>query len=272
MAQWIRRHPLVTLFVLAYGLTWAIQIPRALGLLEGGVWRLAVYAPAIAALLAAALTGGRAAVRELGQRLVRWRVGWQWYVVVLLGPAVFSFSVAGLYALLPGGSFSAALPPLLSEGSLVMLPVFLVYLTLTDGLGEEPAWRGFALPRLLARHNALVASLILGVLWALWHLPGLWMEGNTRYQEPVWPILVDNTAKSFLFTWVFLHTRGSLLMAILFHGATNLFRVSPAATSPGDFTLPLLAAGAKWVLVVVLIVVVGPSLARGPRPEALPKA
>jgi hypothetical protein len=65
MAQLIRRHPLVTLFVLAYGLTWAIQIPRAAGVLEGGGWWAVTYAPAIAALLAAALTGGRPAVREL---------------------------------------------------------------------------------------------------------------------------------------------------------------------------------------------------------------
>jgi uncharacterized protein len=271
MAQWIRRHPLVTLFVLAYGLTWVIQIPRAAGLLEGDVWLAVTWAPAIAALLAAALTGGRSAVRELGERLVRWHVGWQWYVVVILGPAAFSLSVAGLYALLPGGSWAAALPSALSEEPLVLLPVFFVLLALTDGLGEEPAWRGFALPRLLARHNTLVASLILGVFWALWHLPLLWIEESTRYQEPVWPILVDDTAKSVLFTWVFLHTRGSLLMAILFHAATNLFRVSPAATSPGDYTLPLLAAGAKWLLVVVLIVVVGPNLARSPHPEALPK-
>jgi membrane protease YdiL (CAAX protease family) len=270
MAQLIRRHPLVTLFALAYGLTWAIQIPRAGGLLEGEGWQAVVWAPAIAALIAAALTGGRPAVRELGARLVRWRVGWQWYAVVILGPAAFSLSVAGVYALL-GGSWSAALPWAQSEEALVMLPVLFFILTLTDGLGEEPAWRGFALPRLLARHNALVASLIVGVLWALWHLPLLWMEGSTRYQEPVWPILVDNTAKSVIFTWVFLHTRGSLLMAILFHGATNVFIVSPGPTSPGDFTLPLLAAGAKWLLVGVLVVVAGPNLARGPHPEALPK-
>jgi uncharacterized protein len=268
----IRRYPLVTLFVLAYDLTWAIQIPRAAGVLEGSGWRAVTWAPAIAALLAAALTGGRAAVRELGERLVRWRVGWQWYLVVILGPADFSLAVAGVYVLLLGGSWAAAVPSTLGEAPLVMLPILLLILALTDGLGEEPAWRGFALPRLLARNNALVASLILGVLWALWHLPLLWIEGTTRYHEPFWPILVDNTAKSVLFTWVFLHTRGSLLMAILLHGATNLFLVSPGPASPGDFTLPLLAAGAKWLLVAVLIVVAGPSLASGPRPEALPKA
>jgi uncharacterized protein len=268
MIQLIRRHPVVTLFVLAYGLSWGVQIPRAFGVLEGSGWRAVVWAPAVAAILAAALTGGRAAVRDLGERLVRWRVGWQWYVLVILGPAAFSLAIAGVYALLEG-SWSAAVPKALSEEPLVLLPVFFLLLALTDGLGEEPAWRGFALPRLLTRYNALVASLIVGVFWALWHLPLLWMEGATRFQEPVWPILVDNTAKSVLFTWVFLNTRGSLLLAILLHAATNLFRVSPGPTSPGDFTLPLLAAGGKWLLVVIMLVAAGPSLVRGPRPEAL---
>ena len=82
---------------------------------------------------------------------------------------------------------------------------------------------------------------------------------------------MDITAKSVLFTWVFLHTRGSVLIAMLFHGATNLFIVSPVVASTGDLTLPLLAAAAKWVLVLLLIVVAGPSLARGPRPETLPR-
>ena len=91
------------------------------------------------------------------------------------------------------------------------------------------------------------------------------------YHQPIWLLLVDIPAKSILFTWVFLHTRGSVLLAMLFHGATNLFIVSPDVASTGDLTLPLLAAVAKWVLVVVVIVVAGPGLARGPHPEALPR-
>jgi hypothetical protein len=142
--QLIRQHPVVTLFVLAYGLSWAVQIPGAFGVLEGSGWRAVVWAPAVAAILAAALTGGRAAVRDLGERLVRWRVGWQWYVLVILGPAAFSLAIAGVYALL-GGSWSAAVPKALSEEPLVLLPVAFLILALTDGLGEEPAWRGFAL-------------------------------------------------------------------------------------------------------------------------------
>ena len=91
------------------------------------------------------------------------------------------------------------------------------------------------------------------------------------YQLPVWLFLLDIPAKSILFTWVFLRTRGSALLAVLLHAATNLFVVSPNLTGIGDLTLLLLVAGAKWVLVVVVIVVAGPRLVRGLRPEALPR-
>src|SRR5215204_5947572 len=270
MAKLLRRHPLVTFFLLVFIITWVVWVPRASGAPLGVVGQAWTWAPAIAALLAAALTGGRGALRELGSRLVRWRVGWQWYLVVILGPAAFSLAVAVVYALL-GGSWAEAAPPALLEGPLLFLPLFLLILTLTDGLGEELAWRGFALPRLLTRYNALVASLVLGVIWGLWHLPLVWTEGATLYQQPVLLFLVDIAAKSVLFTWVFLHTRGSVLLAMLLHAATNLFIVSPDVASTGDLTLPLLAAGAKWVLVVVVVVVAGPGLARGPRPEVLPR-
>jgi len=266
----MRRHPLVTFFLLVFILTWVVWVPRASGAPLGVLGQAWTWIPAIAALLAAALTGGRGALRELGSRLVRWRVGWQWYLVVILGPAAFSLAVAGIYTLF-GGSWADAAPPAILVGPLVVLPLFLVILTLTDGLGEELAWRGFALPRLLTRYNALAASLILGVIWALWHLPLLWTEGGPMYQLPVWLLLLDVTAKAVLFTWVFLHTRGSVLIAMLFHGATNLFLVSPEVASTGDLGLPVLAMVGKWVLVGVVLLVAGPSLVRGSHPEALPR-
>jgi uncharacterized protein len=270
MAQLMRRHPLVTFFLLVFILTWVVWVPRASGAPLGMLGQAWTWIPAIAALLAAALTGGRGALRELGSRLVRWRVGWQWYVVVILGPAVFSLAVAGIYALF-GGSWAEAAPPAILAGPLLLLPLFLAILTLTDGLGEELAWRGFALPRLLTRYNALVASVVLGVIWALWHLPLLWTEGNGMFHLPVWLLLLDLTAKSILFTWVFLHTRGSVLIAMLFHGATNLFLVSPEVVSTGDFQVAVLAMVGKWVLVGIVLVVAGPSLMRGSHPEALPR-
>src|SRR5215204_2158886 len=263
----IRRHPLITFFVLAFVLSWWPWILYSFDLVPNPI---VGFGPFLAALVVLAVTEGKTGIVGLLRRMVRWRVGLQWYLVVILGPAAFSLMVAGIYVVL-GGSWAVAAPPSIREGPLLLLPLFLAILTLTDGLGEELAWRGFALPRLLTQYNALVASLILGVIWALWHLPLVWTEGNAMYHQPLWLLLVDITAKSVLFTWVFLHTRGSVLIAMLFHGATNLFIVSPDVASTGDLTLPLLAAVAKWVLVVVVILVAGPGLARGPRPEALPR-
>ena len=166
----VRAHPVVTVFALAYVLTWAVWVPRAAGADLGLVGRLWTWAPAVAALITAAALG-RTALREWVQRLVRWRVGWYWYIAVVLGPAAFSLVVAACYALL-GGSWAAALPWTAAPAPL--LPLLLLILTLTDGFGEEPAWRGFALPRILESHGMLAASLVVGIFWAPWHLPLLW--------------------------------------------------------------------------------------------------
>jgi membrane protease YdiL (CAAX protease family) len=267
--RFVRGHPLLVLFLLVFTLTWVVWVPRAVGVPMGVVGRAWTWAPAVAALMAAALTGGRPALRQLVARLLWWRVAWQWYGVVILGPLMFSLSTAASYALL-GGSWSEAMPRSL-EAPVVLLPLLLLILSGTDGLGEELAWRGFALPRLLARYGALWASLVLGFFWSLWHLPLLWTPGIEEQQLPLWLLLLDVTAKSVLFTWVFLHTRGSVLLAVLFHGATNLFTVSPAESVTGDLLFPVLATTAKWLLVIALLAATGSRLAREPDPESLPQ-
>jgi uncharacterized protein len=270
----IRRYPLATFLLLAFGLTWLVWVPRAMAsqgllatdlpLVVGQAWS---WGPAAAALLAAAITGGRAAVRELGARLVRWRVGWPWYVVVLIGPAAFSVAVAGAYAAL-GGSW--VVPRAFVGNILGLVPFFLV-LALTDGLGEEAGWRGYALPRLLARHGALAASLSLGLVWALWHLPLLWTEGAVLYQRPVWLPFLELPAEAVIYTWIFQHTRGSVLLAVLLHASSNLFALPQAAA--GDLGLSLLGAAAVWLLALVVVAAFGTRrFARGPRPEAVSPA
>jgi len=249
----IRQHPLITFFVLAFGLTWLVWVPRALGLSVGVLDPISTYLVAMSAVLAALLTGGRKALRDLGARLRRWRVGWPWYLVLLIGPPAFSLTVGAVVVLL-GGTWSAALPSPLYQFSWALLVTFLLFSALTDGLGEEVGWRGFALPRLLSRTSPWVASLLLGVLWALWHLPLIWTEGKPLFGHPVWLLLIDIVAKSVLFTWVFLRTNGSLLIAVLFHATTNVFAVSPMVPTSGDLTLPLVAAALKWVLVALVLV------------------
>ena len=255
----LSRYPLLVFFLLTFVLTWVVWVPRAVGVPVGVVGQLWTWMPALAAVLAAALTGGRAAVRRLLAAVVRWRVGWRWYALVILAPAAFAAVVAAAYALL-GGSWTTAFPA--AATGLGSLALFLVVLTFTDGLGEEPAWRGFALPRLLERYSAVIASVVVGVLWGLWHLPLVFTEGLGLFGQPVWLLLADIVAKSILFTWVFLRTQGSVLIAILLHATTNLFVVSPPVATSGDLLLPLLAMGAKWLLVGVILGVCGPALTR----------
>jgi membrane protease YdiL (CAAX protease family) len=253
------RRPIVLCVVLVYAFTWVVWVPRAAGVPVGVVGQLWTWMPAVAAVVAAALTGGRTALRDLGSRLVRWRVGWGWWLLVIAGPAAFSILVAGVYGRL-GGSAAAAVPSVLT-GSLIQIPLVLAILAITDGLGEEPAWRGFMLPRMLAYGNALAASLVLGVVWALWHLPLQWTAGYAQYQLPVWLLVLDVSAKSVIFTWVFLRTRGSALIAIVLHASMNVFVVSPAEAVTGDLWLPILATAAKWVLVAVMVIACGSRLA-----------
>ena len=244
-----RRPGNLQLVIFAVGvlaLTWAVWVPRAAGVDVGVLGPLSTWAPAVTAVACAAAFGGRCALRDLGLRLTRWRVGWRWYVAVLVGPP-FCLLVAGC-GMLIGLSWPQARPAVLTTTAAGIALTFLALL-LTDGLGEEVAWRGYALPRLLSQQGMIAASLLLGVFWWLWHLPLLYTAGAVLEGEPAWLLLADLLAKSLIFTLVFLHTRGSLLMAIVLHAATNLWAVSPAPGPDGDLTLALLALALKWLLV-----------------------
>jgi membrane protease YdiL (CAAX protease family) len=178
-------------------------------------------------------------------------------------------TTAGGYVLL-GGSWADAAPRFLA-GDLALLPLFVLIAALTDGLGEELGWRGFALPRLLSRHAPWVASLVLALLWATWHLPLLWTEGRTLYGQPFWVLLLDLSAKSIIFTWVFLRTRGSVLVAALLHATNNVFGVSPVISVTGSLTLPLIAVALQWVLAALVLLGTHRSFLRPVRdPEVLP--
>jgi uncharacterized protein len=96
----------------------------------------------------------------------------------------------------------------------------------------------------------VTASLILGLVWAAWHLPLLWTEGAPLYGYPIWLLILDTCAKSILFTWVFVRTRESVLIAILLHASTNLFLVTPTITD--GLGVPILFMIAKWLLVIII--------------------
>jgi len=167
----VKKHPLIAFFVLAYLLTWWIYPLLKFSPLLG---IFGLFGPALAAIIMAAVTEGKAGVKALLSRVVRWRVGVRWYVIALGLPTVLSLATAGLYYLLGASQF-------LQVGALTIFDLVLFVLV----VGEELGWRGYALPRLLEKRSAVTASLILGVLWGLWHLPTFLVPGTPQYGLPL---------------------------------------------------------------------------------------
>ncbi len=231
------RHPLVFYFIIAYAGSWIVVLPYLRFAGGAGVlpvsWpipfavsaALAPFAgPSLAAFIMTGLIEGRAGIRCLLRRIVLCRVGLRWYLFALLGiPAI---TVLGA-VVLPGVIASYETPAL----SLVLTyPIsFVVALVIGGPLGEEPGWRGFALPRLQRLHSPLVGSLILGLLWAFWHLPYFWMpEWGTpkgTILDTVWFVLAG-IALTIIYTWVFNNTKGSLLIVILVHASNDAFFIN----------------------------------------------
>jgi uncharacterized protein len=264
----MRSRPLAVFFSLAFAVTWVVWVPRALlaptspggGLFEGlgAVW---TYGPAIAAVLAAAWTGGRSGLAELGGRAARWRVGAWWYVVALVVlPTLLLGLTIGL-GLLTGGDVEVRS---LEAGVSGLLVAFVV-LSLSDGLGEEIGWRGWALPRLLERVRATEASVLLGLVWAAWHLPLHATAGSYLADVPPWVLFARLPATSIVFTWVFRHTHGSALVAVLLHGALN---VAGGTVQPGT-AADVAGIAAHWIVAVGLVSVAGRDLDRWPRRRAI---
>jgi CAAX protease family protein len=247
IAASIKRHPLVAYFVLAYAMTWPLIPLVSVSPLLGFP---ALFGPALAAVIVTAVTNGVPGLEDLLGRLVRWRVGARWYAVALGLPVALALTAAGLHLLL-GAQTSV------DFGGLSVLN-FVVFVLI---VGEELGWRGYALPKMLAERSALAASLIVGVLWGVWHLPTFFVLGAPQYGLPFSAFVLLTAAYSVVIGWVFVHARGSVLIASLMHGAINLSQgvflsgIDPARTY-------WLLAGVYGMASLVVALVFGASLSR----------
>ncbi|HEX7349806.1 CPBP family intramembrane glutamic endopeptidase [Brachybacterium sp.] len=231
----VRRHPLLSFFVLANALSWLAWIPYILSTSGLGVWDLefpallgttqllgvlpgAYLGPIGSALLVTAIVDGRAGLRSWAGRLLRWNVSWRWYAVSLLTvPA--ALLLAGL--VFSGGEIQAPSATVL----IAYVPV-LILQVLTTGLAEEPGWRDFALSRMQHRYGPLRSAFVLGPLWGAWHLPlfltewGGWPEAD--WSRPV-VFLIFCVAFNVVMSWVFNRTGESLPLSMLMHAGLNTF-------------------------------------------------
>jgi membrane protease YdiL (CAAX protease family) len=256
LSRCLKRHPLAIYFTLTLGIVW-VTAPLAI-FSPAGHGMLNAFTPMLIAMLITFVSAGAPGIHALVCRLLQWRVGLRWYAVVLGLPVAIGSATLGLSALLG--------LPIVSP--IVRIPVTtLTFLALIWIIapGEELGWRGFALPHLLARHPALVSSLVLGLVGVAFHLSAylipLLIPSHAAPGMPFLTFLLQYLAYTIIVTWLVIQTEGSVLIACLFHGAVDI---------TGNLVLIALdSAVGPWiwsgvtVLVAVLIVAsLGPDLGR----------
>jgi uncharacterized protein len=269
LRQVMRQHPLFSFFFMAYAFTWIISLPYILS-----VWdilpRDSTFAsilfffkpfagPTLAAIIMTGTIDGKAGVRRLWNRMTQWHAGWRWYLFILLGiPALLLLGIIlqpGALASLKG----------LTPAVLVSYPVVFVVVFLGVALPEEIGWRGFALPRMQPRYGPLWGTLLLGVVWAFWHVPFFLTPDQGGGPGTNVATFLANFSIFFLFvvalavifTWVFNHTHGSVFIATLLHAAIDTPQVVwvPLFLSVGITSLNLAALigfGVPALLIVIL--------------------
>lgn len=228
LAEVVRRHPLVSFFVLAYGIAWVFLPASSFG----------AFGPLVAALVVVPVLRGRAGLRELGARLVRWRVSWFWWVLAVGVPLVVHLVNAFAHgrSVAPGSDALTAF----------LLTFALRLVNPTDGpLAEEPGFRGFALPTLQGSGwSPLTATAILAGLVAGWHLPLFFLEEGGVSPSVLVTGLLTTAAVTFWYSWLFNRTGGSVLLTLVAHSVEGSIR------TPVDWTYTTV-----WCLVAMALVV-----------------
>ena len=249
----MRKYPVAWFFILAFGISWIGMISVVLA--SRGIapfYRpyflvlsiLYAIGPALAAVIVSQVAYGKKGVQNLLKGLIRWRVGLVWYIIVILGPVVLLIAAQAITKLL-GMPVTIAVPQ-------VVLSPYIIFGAMVNFFAntcEEIGWRGFALPRLQKRHNALVATLIVGTLWGLWHLPLFFLAGAMSEYPFLWFISI--VADAFVYTWIYNSTKGSILLVALLHGSGNI----ASAFIPG--VSPIIYALVNCVAAIILVAVLG---------------
>jgi membrane protease YdiL (CAAX protease family) len=236
----LRRHPLVAFVALSYLLSWFL-LPFGQFMAAG---------PLIAALAVVAATEGRPGLRRLASHALRWRVPWIWYAVALGVPLGVHLVVIAGNALVGGPAPSyASLTPWYS---LVMVFAVRLVNPLDGPLGEEPAWRGYALPKLQARRSPLRSTAILCVIVTGWHLP--------LYFLPAFGLrpfdAVTTVACTVFFVWLFNRSGGSAFLTLIAHSAEGTVRAALLWPGEADLTRARATYSVVWALVALGLLLV----------------
>lgn len=222
---------LLAFFMLAYALTWSVFIGVGIPSPENPLVLLGVWGPSIAAILLTAVWGRGAGLKQLLGRLLIWRVGIQWYALILIGFPLTAVGAVIVSNWLTGGNVA------LQSFSIANLLPVLIFQFLIPGLGEEIGWRGYALPRMQKQVTPLAAAVVLALVHLFWHLPGFWM-GMGFHNVPFWLGTLWIIPFTIIFVWVYNNTRGSLFVAALYHSFFGVV-LSAVPILPSEQVIPI---------------------------------
>lgn len=212
----------IVFFVLAFAWSWFFWLLAPLLRPEAPVTATALalvggFGPSLAAVAVVAHQAGRRGLRRWLSRCLQWRVGWRWMALAFFFPVAFMGLAAAIHVALGG-----TLPPSPAAGHALLAAANFVLVFLVGGpLGEEFGWRGYALPALQRRWGWRIASLVLGGVWTLWHLPLFYSAGTVQSHLPMGLYALSAIASSVLFAWLFNRTEGSVLLVLVLHTAVN---------------------------------------------------
>jgi len=247
----------VAFFFLTFAWTWGLwgivtlireQAPG----LGNALYLAGAFGPSIAAVFVTLMFTGVAGLRRWLAQCLRWRVAWRWYALAFFVPPLILLAALGVHLALGG-----TVPPSpYADRVLIALAQFVVIAILGGPLGEEFGWRGYALPALTARVGWRGAGVLIGIAWALWHLPLLFMADTAQAGLPIGLFLISTVGLSVVMARLGVHTRFSVLPALLLHSVINWW----------SMIVPISADGRAYALVAAIATLVSLAalLKRGP--------
>lgn len=252
-SNFIKKNSLIVFFVMSYLITIISIVIINFGTIVSIdliFFYISIWSPTISAIIIAGIIGGWSEIKQLLSGFLKWKVGAFWYFTgffLMIGPLVFT-----LFYLLFGGE--APGNPGLTGGLII---ITLINTIINGPLSEEAGWRGFALPKLESRFGSLISSLILGIIWACWHIPFYFIEQRMPFYIFIILVLVI----TILMTWGYNNTKGSLLITVIFHFSFN-FNGAFITGILGLLPMMIFYIGGSVMIgiyVIVVIIFAGPS-------------
>lgn len=273
LKEQMKQHPVMSFFIVSYLFSWIFWVPAILyirinlGDQETPSWLMipnliGTWGPFVSAVIMARIINGKGGIKSLLAKFNSFKVGVKWYILTILIAPVGMFAAIGVYTLFHDGVGA------IDHSQWIFVLLGPIPALLFGPLGEELGWRGFALPNLQKKYTALTASIIIGVVWALWHLPAYWAPSGTAISgydvtlfNVVWYI-VFTIGLSILHTWLNNNTKSSLFIAVLFHAmytSGSVYALFPNITDAAFFdTL-------RWVIVPIYVFVAIALIIHGPK-------